>query len=469
MSETIIYRTDWLASKPVFYHELTNKVSNNINDIIDFESFDWDPDGLKNYLDFGYSVFGHTPIRYVKFLPPCAELKIENGIIKINLERDPAEHWIGRSTNEFDVLDLIGNTINQWEDSVVGEIVLPLSGGYDSRLLAHFIKDKNRIRSFTYGLSDIQNKSFEVIYAKKVAELLNFKNEIIPLGRFHTHFDEWYYKYGVSTHAHGMYHIEFYQQILKKINGENPLLTGLIGDAWSGAFELPEILNSTDVIRLGHTHNLHADSNFSVFKKSESQSKEAFFENRKDLLKDPHYRIIESMRLKMMLLSYMITIPDTFNFKPFAPFIEENIALGMLFLPPERRKDRLWQKEFFLKNGLGIDFKSDSVDYGNTLNAQALKTIPLKALITNLLKEIIQESYLNNVNDKLANWLVSKQIAQVNDKLLEIPILRGAMWRIGFRNRLPAAINEVMKVYYVFLTLYPLQKIIEQRNAYFSK
>ena len=62
------YETDWLNTKPVFYNEKTKKVSYNINDVIDYANLEFDPEGLGNYLDFGYSVLGHTPVKGVKFL-----------------------------------------------------------------------------------------------------------------------------------------------------------------------------------------------------------------------------------------------------------------------------------------------------------------------------------------------------------------------------------------------------------------
>lgn len=64
---TNIYQTDWLASTPVFYNKLTNEVSYKMLDVIDWANFDWDFDGLKNYLEFGYCVFERTPIKNVYF------------------------------------------------------------------------------------------------------------------------------------------------------------------------------------------------------------------------------------------------------------------------------------------------------------------------------------------------------------------------------------------------------------------
>jgi len=60
------------------------------------------------------------------------------------------------------------------------QVVIPLSGGYDSRLIATFAKefDIQNVLCFTYGLSD---KSEEVMVSKKVAESLGFNWEYVDL------------------------------------------------------------------------------------------------------------------------------------------------------------------------------------------------------------------------------------------------------------------------------------------------
>ena len=63
----VVFKTDWLASNPIFYNEKLGKVSLNINDVIDFRNLEFHPEEFNNYLDFGYSILEQTPIKNVKF------------------------------------------------------------------------------------------------------------------------------------------------------------------------------------------------------------------------------------------------------------------------------------------------------------------------------------------------------------------------------------------------------------------
>jgi hypothetical protein len=64
----LLFETDWLGSRPVFYNELTNCASCNVNDVIDYSHIEFDPEGFNYFLDFGYSILGLTPLRNIKVL-----------------------------------------------------------------------------------------------------------------------------------------------------------------------------------------------------------------------------------------------------------------------------------------------------------------------------------------------------------------------------------------------------------------
>src|SRR5262245_8415065 len=110
----------------------------------------------------------------------------ENGKLKTEYLADPVDEWLDYKISEDDVIDLIKARVRAWEARVDGEIVIPTSGGYDSRLLSWCIEDKSRIRSFTYGISDNQKKTQEVVYGGQLAEILGTTWEQIPLGDFHS-------------------------------------------------------------------------------------------------------------------------------------------------------------------------------------------------------------------------------------------------------------------------------------------
>ncbi len=398
------FRTDWLASRPVFYNEKTLKISHNVNDVIDFEDIEIHSEGFNNYLNFGYSVFGQTPVKNVKFLRHSSEIFVENNKIKIIEHPDPVEKWFSEKTeysDENEVMELIKQKIQNYEKETKGLIIIPTSGGFDSRLLNYFIKDKSRIRAFTYGISKKQGDSFEAVYAKKLCEILDINWKRIELGNFHKYFDEWDELFGISTHAHGMYHIEFYKQILqdKNLEGAN-FISGIFGDAWAGSIKFKKIYSLLELNFLGYTHGLNADVNKSKLDCDYRYRKE-FYE--KEKINDYRYQIINIIRLKILLISYLLSVPEHYGFKVWSPYLDMDVALGMINLPPERRRNRQWQIDFFRKNGIYIEDLGLRMTKKNSLNYEAMKTIPLESLDKNLLSMIVDEKYVDWINNNVQN------------------------------------------------------------------
>lgn len=455
---TKVFETDWLASRPVFYHDRTGKVSHNVNDVIDFANLEFDPEGFNNYLDFGYSVFEQTPVKHVKFLRHSSRLwKDEQDALRIEYLEDPVEQWLDYRLSEADVIDLIRERVQTWERSVDGEIIIPTSGGYDSRLLNWCIQDKSRIRSFTYGISEDQAESYEVVYARKLSEILGTRWEQIPLGDFHKYFEDWHKLFGISTHAHGMYHIEFYSKLLPKVDGGNPFLSGIIGDAWSGGVDIPPLVDYGNVRRLGYTHGLQADSSFSKLATDLSLLK-GFWEKQRRQLDDPRFRVVEAMRFKIMLLCYLRIVPQCFGFQWWSPFLDIDVCMAMLNLPPERRRKRAWQKEFFQKVSLDLESMHLPATHQNNLNHQAMRRIPVPPLSVKLLREVIQPDYVHWIN-----WHVGQQGRMWDwfwQNYPKIAHVRGG-WRLS---RLLNIREQRLLAYCAYLTLKPIEQLIKKRD-----
>ena len=440
----LIFETDWLASQPVFYNEKTGQASHNINDVIDYANLEFHSEGFNNYLDFGYSVLEQTPVNHVKFLRHSSALWLnEQGRLSVEYLADPVEQGLDYRLPEEDVINLIRERVREWERSVEGEIIIPTSGGYDSRLLNWCIEDKSRIRSFTYGISENQAKSYEVVYARRLSEILGTCWEQIPIGDFHQYFDEWDQLFGVSTHAHGMYHFEFYQKMLPKVKGGNPLLSGIIGDAWAGTW---------NVKRLGFNHGMQADSAKSLLQSNRPILERYYIDNR-ERLGSPLVRVVEAMRFKMILLSYIIAVPKVFGFKPWSPYLQPEIALSMLTLPPNRRNGRLWQQELFRQHGLDVESKRLKVNKSNYLNLQALRRQPLKPLNARLLSSVIQADYVEWINNNVGQ--ASLQILQT--KLLRVRKVGGALRRLGFK-------DATLTAYFAYLVLRPIENLLKARD-----
>jgi len=459
------YISDWLASRPIFYNEKTGKVSENINNVIDFRNMEFHSEGFYNYLAVGFSILEQTPIKNVKFLRHSSRLSVDDsGNINIQYLDDPVEKYIGKSSNENNVLELIRSKVQEWEAFVDGEIIIPTSGGYDSRLLNLMIKDKIRIRSFTYGISYNQSKSFEVVYAKKLSQIVNTKWEQIELGDFHKYLDELDALYGISSYARGGYQIEFYKKVLPKIKLNSPLLSGAFGDDWSGSRKFKEITSEKFVLKLANIWGRNAEPSMSLLK-SDGELLYKYFNNLQEKLKIPEWCSIEESRFQVIYLSRLITIPEYLGFKPWSPFLDIDVAMAMTNLPYERRKGRSWQKEFFKKNNVDFeDMNLKSVN-GRTLDYYAMARVPLKPLDVKVLSEVVKPEYVEWINSGIrkSSLLVNFLRLRESFSFLE------NFFRIRKRNSLPKLNffgfkENKFAPYYAYLTLKPIENIIIKRN-----
>lgn len=457
------YDTDWLGSSPVFYNQKTGNISHCINDVIDVSNIELHPEGFNNYLDFGYSVFGQTPVRDVKFLRHSSSISgAEDGKLKITGNEDPVEQWLDYRISEADIIDLIRDRVNKWVDSVDGEIVVPLSGGYDSRLLCWAIKDKSRIRAFSYGLSAKQSDSYEVVYARELCKKLGIRWQQIELGEFHRYIGDWYRLYGVSTHAHGMYHIEFYLKILECVPKGSGLISGIFGDVWAGSTNPACPQSPSELIKLGYTHGLNADSSFSLVGGCDSLAR-TFWENHKHELNDPRWRVITQIRLKMILISYLLRVPQSLGYNVFSPFLDIDVCMAMLNLPEARRHERKWQREFFAKEHLDIENQIGKPRFDNSLNRFAMRKIKLSPLKSHVLSQYIENEYIDAIN----RCVMSADMSDLMFMRLTSRMPSGlGLWRV--RNRLRQAFNQrhsnVIDAYCVYLTLRPIQELMEHQG-----
>ena len=356
MQEILLHETNWLGSNLIFYNTVTGSYDKNINNVFLSEDAELDSDGFDSYVKYGFSVFGDTPIKNVKFtLPNTKLLKKPSGELQLQRLPDPILEILGNQTSEALALDRIEAWVEGFhkrtsEESILG--VLPLSGGLDSRLLAYFSKNSSNLHAFSYGISLSQNRSSEVRIGKKVAESMGLKWQQIHIGEFHQFLNLNNQVYGPSTHAHSMYHFEFYSKIknLLGLNVRAEVLSGIYGDVWAGSWKFPSILEPGGLKNLAVTHGIEASQFLADTSNVVSEKENLYFEESREQLKDPLYRVIAAARLKVMLLRHLIETPKSLGFEAASPFLDLEIAASMLTINPNRRRDRAWQRDFLEKN-----------------------------------------------------------------------------------------------------------------------
>lgn len=433
--KNIIVENDWLGSIPIFYNLKEIIVSTLSLKCLKDKAIH--PEGLNNYFEFGYSILEQTPFTNVKFMRYFSKLIINKKRIKIEHKNDPIlQHRLfNKVEDEEIVLGKIQDYILNVENQTKGEIILPTSGGYDTRLLNICINDKSRIRGFTYGISKEQSRSFEVIYAKKISEILNIKWEQIQLGDYHKYINEWFKIYGFSTHLHGMYHIEFYKKILERNNFSKNVtfLSGIIGDAWSGNVKLEKIRKETDLSILGYTHGVNLDKSHLNYINNTNKIRLNFFKENIKHLENYKKRVIFSMRFKLCLLSYLTQIPEYFGFPVWTPFLNFDVVTSMLNVKEDRRKDRLWQKSFFAKKGLDLESMNLKIDKTNRLDYDSSNNYYFEPIDIELMQKYINKDYLKAINYKLSH---RNFIDNIKNKMLSIRYIGGAFRRVKIKNNI---------------------------------
>jgi asparagine synthetase B (glutamine-hydrolysing) len=455
---SLLFETDWLGSRPVYYNQATGAASHDINDVIVFAEAEFDHEGLNEYLRAGYSVFQQTPVRGVRFLPPSSRLwRDEGGKLRVETIPLDLDALLAAPRTEDETLELLRARVRAAERATDGEIVIPTSGGYDSRLLNLMIAEPARVRSFSFGATARQCDSAEVARAQALSELLGTRWELVPIAPFHRRLDEWDDVFGPALHAHGMYQMEFYSRLRARVRGGELVLSGLFGDWFAGKGDdrLPAVESWRDVRRLILTHDMHAEASASVVPHRGTLVEE-YFETHRDDLRSHRRRVIEAVRFRMMILHYLLRLPLLYGLRSDGPFLDPEVATAMLSLPDERRRDRRWVTDYLRSRNALLEGVGGSGVYW--LYWPVMRRQPLAPLDERLLSEIVRPDYVRWIN-RTVSW-------------------RGLWWegyerlsrRHGFRRvaqRLRAAgvRQRRLEAYHAYMTLRPLQRLVQKRDA----
>ena len=455
----LLFETDWVGSRPVYYNEDTAAASHDINDVIAFANIELDAEGLASYLATGYSIFQRTPVRGVRVMPPSSRLWRDEGG-RLRLEDVPLDLDARLATrhSEDDVIDLLRARVQAAESAAEGEIVIPTSGGYDSRLLNLMVGDPSRVRSFTFGPTARQWDSTEVARARALAGLLGTRWQHVHLGPFHSHLDEWDDAFGPAVHAHGMYQLEFYSRVRALSTAGALVLSGLCGDGVAGSMDPVvdgPILGPRDVERLVYTGGMHADPEAAVLPHSGSLVEE-YFERHRELLRSHRRRLIEEIRFRVLLTHYLLKVPELYGFRSDAPFLDIDVAAAMMTLPDERRHRRRWVAEYLTSRGALLEDVSGDGRYW--LYWPVMRRQPLAPLDAELLAEVVRPDYVRWIN-RTVGWrgLWYEGYERLGRR-------RGCR-RAAAYLRTRGLRQRRLEAYHAYMTLRPLQRLLQKRDA----
>ena len=293
----MIKDNDFIISDDSYY--LRENYKNNLNEINSDE-----------FLSLGYVLGKETLLQNI-FQIQSGEYLIFNDN---KLKKEFYFNYLTKkiSTKSFDelkseFLNILRDTIQRLIKFANGrQIIVPLSGGYDSRLVASLLKQANyeNILCFTYG----RKSSPEVITSQKVANELGFNWYFVEYNKQTIDQDfpqcnefQKYYKFAsnhVSIFVTQDYFAVKYLHDNKIINDDAIFVTGHSGDYLAGSFfNKSEIANRNNVIDV-------------IYQKQNLLNKKTF-NNKKDI-KEKISSLIEGENVKG---EFFYSIDENFNLK----------------------------------------------------------------------------------------------------------------------------------------------------------
>lgn len=363
--------TDWLNQSSVYFD--SSRIPLQEPEIVTRGLSRVSREGLWLYSKFGYSVFGMSWLSGINYLLPNQQLiKRPNSGWKLEQKQDPF-YSPTQLRAEKEIPWGIRDRLNEMLLSTTEDIILPLSSGYDSRLLLWALRDipRERIFCYTYGTSFPQASSREAVVAKELAEREGVRWNLIPLGNHKYLEPSWVDKFGFHTHLHGTHAMQFYQRISELHEAsESVVISGLVGDLFAGKISVKKIEKPQHLMRLAYSHGVSLRDKDLTSPQSSLNFLAQYFEEREQYWHDPKFRMVELGRAKMRLLNYLIRVPESFGFRVETPFTWQDTAVSMMSLPSERRRGRVWQSEFFAQEGLNVRAKGRttlSLDFQNLM------------------------------------------------------------------------------------------------------
>lgn len=231
----IIIVNDRFGYRPLFYYQEKSKlifaseVKSILQDKTIKKNIDW-----KAWADFIYmgTIYGdNTFFKDIKALPPASMLTFQNKKLQIEEYWSPKAIKIDNHNNQDYFTnkgkELILQSIKRQTKGLKSADCF-LTGGFDSRCIVMAIKDQSpNLKLKTYTTLKEGDNTKDKIFAKKVANYLNYPNTFTPLP------DNLYQKYFLKTFhlTDGLLNEHlFLLPLIEKLDTDNVNFDGIIGD-----------------------------------------------------------------------------------------------------------------------------------------------------------------------------------------------------------------------------------------------
>jgi hypothetical protein len=256
--DEILVENDYAGSIPFFYSSRNGFTASNIEPCVyiasDSSLEDISPENIFGYLKYSHFIWDETAWGHIYQMLPDSifqftsdgQIKERRYLASVKASTEKANLSGKEVAGQLYELNknLVTRSLDQYD-----EIILPLSSGYDSRMiyavLANDTRLAKRTRCFTYG----SEGSIEVEAGRRLSQLKKMKwNHIeLPCNFLQSRYTKEIADiFGGSLHMHGMYQIEFYEQIKSNFSIQNRsaltsgFMTGVPAGQHNGLLQIGE-------------------------------------------------------------------------------------------------------------------------------------------------------------------------------------------------------------------------------------
>ena len=312
------------------------------------------------------------------------------------------------------------------------QIVLPLSSGFDSRLIALFLKKYNfkNVLCYTYGKKD----SFEIEYSKKVAKTLGFEwvfieyNEKLINNYIDTKEFESYINYAGKLSSMPNLQEYFAVKFLKEnklINDNAIFLSGYAGDILGGS-EFKHFKNQKVTKNNISTLLFESKMKNTVISKFEKGDHLKEFENillsfDKDFKNNIPKTVFDDYNLKERISKYIFNSASFYTFFGYEvrfPFWDLELLKFFKELPVEYKND----KSFFDQVLQNNYFEKFYVNFEKEKKSKITRSnfVGLKKIIKSFLPTFIKEKRMKDRDWNNYELVTQDMIAQMKSAKLSI-------------------------------------------------
>lgn len=438
MKDLILFAVDKTRTFPLFYIENNNKlyVSDDTYNLKNLNNVQIDNISIDEYISTGYVTGRDTLLKNIYQVQSGEYISYKKNNLNRNFYFDYiTKEIINKDFNTLknNFLNVLDNTIKRLIKFADGkQIVIPLSGGYDSRLIVALLKKHNyqNVFCFTYGNKD----SFEVNISKKVAKELGY---------------DWYFvEYNKKTIPYNYPNSENFQDYYKFAS--NHVSIFLTQDYFAVKYLYENnLIKNNSVFAPGHTEIFFGDNQLvkkdvivkSIIERYYRLSKRKEFYNKLNYLnevnvpKKLYYSVYNNFNLKEKQSKFTVNanrIYEFFGYKHSIPLGDSEIIEFFRVLPPAYKLNFKFYNKVILEeifDNMNIGFRKQK----ERTWKRNIKNIIKKNLPIFLKRKLIHTQY----NDFNNFYLMHTPIQlEVNNKysIVELNLLLAEWYCLKVKN-----------------------------------